>query len=145
MFEQERYKYVLDYILQNCIVAYDELCTVNKKLNKGMCPDSDVDVNHLGAMDRMIKDYLIIRVGGLFDKTTYPRKGEVDEVVSCEKILSTNETYKSMGDKKIIKYIINKRHNFVAHTNKNFDVPKSSKICDSDLREILLKLKDLVS
>lgn len=136
---------LLIYLLDNCIFAYDQLCKINKELNQEMSLSSNADVNYLGGMNRMIHDYLIVRVGGLFDGTIYPRKGGVDEVVSFEKILSANETYESIKDQEIIKYIIDRRHNFVAHTNEKFEVPDSSKICDSDLKELLLKLKTLVS
>lgn len=136
---------LLIYLLDNCIFAYDQLCKINNELIQGMSLDSNTDVNYLGGMNRMIQDYLIVRVGGLFDKTEHMTKGGIDQVVSFEKIFSSNEDYKKIKEQKIIQYIIDKRHNFVAHTNEKFDVPDSSKICNSNLKEILLKLKTLVN
>jgi hypothetical protein len=136
---------LLSYLLDNCIFAYEQLCKINKELAQGMNLDSSADVNYIGGMDRMIKDYLVVRVYGLFDGTQHMAKGGIDEVMSFEKIFSENEVYKSAKKEEIIKYITNKRHNFVAHTNQKFDVPDSLKICNSNLKEILLKLKTLVS
>jgi len=110
-------KAILNYILENCIFAYDELCKVNKELVAGMSLDSNADVNHLGAMNRMIQDYLIIRVGGLFDKTEHRTNSGDDEVVSFEKLFSTDQNYQKIKSEEVVKYIIEQRHNFVAHTN----------------------------
>jgi len=140
---------MLIYLLDNCIFAYSQLCRINKELNKEHNKikrkdfSSTVDMNDLGAMHRMIQDYLIVRVGGLFDTTKYPKKGGDDEVVSFEKMYSGNNIYRVAKKQEIIEYIVDKRHNFVAHTNRKFNVPDSSKICNSNLKEILLSLKTL--
>lgn len=131
---------ILNYIIENCLFAYDELCKVNGDLILGMDPDSDVDVNHLGAMNRMIQDYLIIRVGNLFDKT----KG----VVSFDKIFSGNKDYiKIKEEEEIIKYIMEQRNNFVAHTNIDFiknSFPITEKIVSSNLKQLLEKMQELL-
>jgi hypothetical protein len=140
-------KGVLNYILENCIFAYDELCRVNRELVEGMCPDSNADVNYLGAMNRMIQDYLIVRVGCLFDRTEHKVKGGSDEVVSFEKIFSNNSDFKKIKDQEIVKYVVKQRHNFVAHTNREHvknDFPITSKICASNLKELLLDLQKLL-
>lgn len=140
-------KAILNYILENCIFAYDELCKVNKELVAGMSLNSNTDVNHLGAMNKMIQDYLIIRVGGLFDKTEHRVNGGDDEVVSFEKLFSDNRDYQRIKSEEVIQYIINQRHNFVAHTNKNHienNFPVTAKICDSNLRELLQNLQKLL-
>jgi|SRR3989338_11656573 len=150
MSEIDNTKGLLDYLLKNCLFAYDQLCRINKELNEEWGKvqrkdfSSNVDMNHLGAMNRMIQDYLIVRVGGLFDKTEHIPKGGIDEVVSFEKIFSSNKDYEKIKGQEIIKYIIDRRHNFVAHTNGKFEVPDSSKICDSDLKEILEDLQKLL-
>lgn len=138
---------ILNYILENCIFAYNELCKVNKKLVAGMSPDSNADVNHLGAMNRMIQDYLIIRVGGLFDKTEHRTNGGDDEVISFEKLFSNNQDYQKNKKEEVIKYIIEQRHNFVAHTNKSHienNFPITAKICNSNLKELLENLQKLL-
>lgn len=142
---------LLIYLLDNCICAYDELCRINNELNKewrkvqGKDFSSNIDLKHLGEIHRMIQDYLIIRVHGLFDKTEHVVSGGVDEVVSFEKLFSNNQDFQKIKEQEIIKYIIAERHNFVAHMNKKFVVPDSSKICNSNLKEILLRLRALVS
>lgn len=138
---------ILSYVLENCIFAYDELCKVNNELVRGMKLDSIADVNHLGAMNRMIQDYLIVRVGGLFDKTEYKTEGGIDEVVSFEKLFSDNEDLKNIREQEIVKYIVGQRHNFVAHTNKGHienNFPITSKICNSNLKEVLQGLEKIV-
>jgi len=140
-------KATLNYILENCIFAYDELCKVNNELVAGMSPASNADVNHLGAMNRIIQDYLIIRVRGLFDKTEHRTNGEGDEVISFEKLFSVNQDYQKIKEQEIIKYIIEQGHNFVAHTNKNHiknNFPITAKICNSNLKEQLMGLQNLL-
>ena len=140
-------KAILNYILENCVFAYDELCKVNKELVAGMSLDSNADVNHLGAMNRMIQDYLIVRVEGLFDKTEHRTSGGDDEVISFDKLFLTNQDYLKIREEKIIKYIIEQRHNFVAHTNKSHienNFPITAKICSSNLKELLENLRNLL-
>lgn len=130
---------MLDYIIGNCIFAYDELCKVNSELIQGMNLNSKADVNHLGSMNRMIQDYLIIRVGGLFDRT----KG----VVSLVKIFAGKAEFEEIQNDEIIQYIIKQRHSFVAHNNRSHfknDFPITDKICNSNLRQSLLKLTALL-
>lgn len=136
-------KVILNYVLQNCIFAYNELCKVNIELNDGQRLSSDADVNYLGALDRMLKDYLIIRVAGLFDLDS-KKQG----VISFKKLFPNNENFKNIKNQKIIKYIICERNNFVAHLNQKHyiekDFPDTAKICNSNLRELLNKLCELL-
>lgn len=144
---EEENKSILSYILENCIFAHDELCKVNKKLVEGMRLDSNADVNHLGAMNRMVQDYLIIRVGGLFDKTGHKAKGGVDEVISFEKLFSNNQDFQKIKEQEIIKYITKQRHNFVAHTNRKHienNFPITANICNSNLKDMLVNLQNLL-
>ncbi|MEA3464045.1 MAG: hypothetical protein U9R14_03150 [Patescibacteria group bacterium] len=141
-------KGILNYILENLIFAYNELCKVNNELVEGMKPNSDADVNHLGAMNRMIQDYLIIRVGGLFDKTEHRTNGGHDEVISFEKLFVNNQEYEKIKNEEVIQYIIKQRHNFVAHTNKNYiedNFPITDEICNSNLKKLLKNLQKLLN
>lgn len=144
---------ILNYILENCISAYDELCRINKELNEEWNKiqrkdfSSNVDMNHLGVVNRMIQDYLIIRVYGLFDKTEHGTKGGIDKVVSFEKLFSGNKDFENIKGQEIIKYIVEQRHNFVAHTNREHienNFPITSKICNSNLKELLVNLQGLL-
>lgn len=131
----------LKYVLENCEVALDELCKTNKELNERMRQDSNADVNRLGALDRMIKDYLIIRVAGLFDKDT--------RTISFENFLKNNTEIDSIKNEDIIKSILEIRHRFVAHSDKNYIQQgnfsiETGKLCNSNLKELLSRLKALV-
>lgn len=130
----------LRYVIKNCDVALDELRQINEKLRMGMSPNSTARVNKLGAYNRMIQEYLIIRVAGLFNEGT--------RTVSFANTFSDNPAFESARDENIVKYILDTRNKFVAHseekwiTNDNF--PETNKICNSNLKEILEKLKSLI-
>lgn len=132
----------LEYIIKNCEFALDELCKINKELNEGMSPNSNADVNRLGALDRMIKDYLIIRVAGLFDKDA--------RTISFENFFRNNLEFDSIKNEDIIKSILEVRHRFVAHSDKNYIQQgnfsiETVKLCNSNLRELLSRLNALVN
>ena len=132
-------KSTLNYTLENCAFAYNELCKVNAELIKGMSPSSKADVNHLGAMNRMIQDYLIVRVGSLFDRT----RG----VVSMAKIFAGQAKFEVIKNQEVIKYIIEQRNNFVAHNNPSHikaNFPVTAKICNSNLGHLLKDLLNLL-
>ncbi len=140
-------KAILGYLVENCISAYDELCKVNRELVEGMAPNSNADVNRLGMMNRVLQDYVIIRVGGLFDRVKYKTRGETDEVISFEKLYSGDKGLENVKGQEIIKYIIKQRHNFTAHTNRNHiekNFPVTAKICDSNLKTLLEILQKLL-
>ena len=131
----------LKYIIENCEVAFTELCRINGELRIGMSLDSVADVNRLGAYNRMIQDYLIIRVAGLFDKDT--------RTISFANSFVGNSVIKSSQGEKVIQYILEIRNKFVAHSEKKFietcDFSETDKICNSNLKEILGKLKILTN
>lgn len=132
----------LKYILENCETAFDELCRINKELLEGMSPESNADVNRLGALNRMIQDYLVIRVAGLFDKDT--------RTISFENLFPNNADVAAVEQEAIIEEIIKNRMKFVAHSEKSYIANdkfaiKTSKICNSNLKELLARLKSLVS
>jgi len=131
----------LKYVVDNCKAAFDELCKTNKELVIGMSPKSNADVNHLGAMDRMIKDYLVIRVAGLFDKDT--------RTISFNIAFPQNQEVEKIEHEEIIKKIIENRNRFVGHSDRdyimanNFIIP-TDEICSSNLKSLLEKLEHLL-
>lgn len=129
----------LKYVIENCEVALAELRRINGELRAGMSPDSTADVNRLGAYNRMIQDYLIVRIAGLFDKDT--------RTISFANSFAENPVVESARSEEIIKYILRKRNKFIAHSEKKSieagDFPETDKICNSNLSEILEKLKAL--
>ena len=131
----------LKYVIENCEIALTELCRINGELRVGMSPDSVADVNRLGAYNRMIQDYLIIRIAGLFDKDA--------KTISFTNSFADNLVVESARSEEIIKYILKTRNKFVAHSEKKFiqagDFPETDKICNSNLKEILGKLKTLTT
>lgn len=131
----------LKYVIENCEVAFTELCRVNGELRAGMNPDSAADVNRLGAYNRMIQDYLIIRIAGLFDKDA--------RTISFANSFVGNLVVESARGEEIIKYILETRNKFVAHSEKKSieagDFPETDKICNSNLKGILERLKSLTT
>lgn len=129
----------LKYVIENCETALTELCRVNIELRAGMNLDSTADVNRLGAYNRMIQDYLIVRIAGLFDKDS--------RTISFANSSVGNSIVESSRNEEIIQYILQMRNKFVAHSEKQSiedgDFPDTDKICNSNLKEILEKLKTL--
>ncbi|HEX9721747.1 MAG TPA: hypothetical protein VGA53_00610 [Candidatus Paceibacterota bacterium] len=131
----------LKYVVENCKTAFDELCKINKELAAGMSPESNADVNHLGALKRMIQDYLVIRVAGLFDKDS--------RTISFNNAFSQNQEVKNIEQEEIIKKIIENRNRFVGHSDHdyisegNFAIP-TNEICNSNLRSLLERLEKLL-
>lgn len=140
------YKGALIHLVNNCICAFTELCKVkNSLINKNT---STIDFINLGSMHRVLLDYLIIRVAGLFDKTENKIKGGKDLVVSFEKFFSGNNEYEKIKKEQIVQYIIEQRNNFVAHFNVNYAAdnwPDSAYIIDSNLGSILNDLHKLLA
>lgn len=131
----------LKYVIENCKTAFDELCRVNNELVAGMHPRSNADVNHLGALNRMIQDYLIIRIAGLFDSDS--------RVISFENSLKGNSEYESIKNDPTIRYIRKLRNTFVGHNNKkrieDSKFPEAHKIISSNLKELLNRLIALLN
>lgn len=129
----------LKYVIENCEFALTELCKINGELRTGMSQDSTADVNRLGAYNRMIQDYLIVRIAGLFDKDT--------RTLSFVNSFVGNPIVESARSEEIIQYILDSRNGFVAHSEKEFiengNFPDTEKICTSNLTEVLDKLKNL--
>ena len=131
----------LKYVVKNCMTAFDELCHVNKELVGGMTSESNLDVNHLGALNRMIQDYLIIRVAGLFDKDT--------RAISLFNATIDSKEIENIRREKIIDRLIMSRNKFVAHSDRNyiskgeFIIP-TSEICNSNLGDIFSRLEQLL-
>src|SRR3989338_1041290 len=106
MKKKENIKGHLKYLLQNCQTALGELKRLNTELKKAMQPDSgsEVDVNRIGALHRMVQDYLIIRVAGLFDDKSY--------AVSFEQEFTKEKEYEDIKKEEIIRYLWKLRGNF---------------------------------
>ena len=77
MFNQDidafnRYTGLLMYSLDNCKNAFEDLESFNKELNERFYSNdfkSDIkDFNKLGRINRVLKDYLILKIRTLFDK-----------------------------------------------------------------------------
>ena len=131
----------LKYVIENCKTAFDELCKTNKELINGMRTESNADVNRLGAFNRMIQDYLVIRVAGLFDKD--------NRTISFTNTFPKNQEVESIEQEEIIKKIIENRNRFVGHSDHdyisegNFAIP-TNEICGSNLKTLLEKLERLL-
>jgi len=94
------------------------------------------NITHIGNLHRMIQDYLIIRIAGLFDNDTH--------AASFQNFCPNDSDYLIIKNEPIIKYLIEFRHNFCAHSNlmrmENGQFPETTKILQSNIPEILQKL-----
>ena len=128
----------LEYLLQNCQTALEELQRLNKELREAMRPNNTtvVDVNRIGALHRMVQDYLIIRVAGLFDKKSY--------AVSFEQKFAGKKEYEDIKNEDIIKYLQKLRGNFVGHKHIKPTYPETNIILSSNLLSILEKLDKIL-
>jgi len=128
----------LIYLLQNCQTAFDELRRLNTELQRARQPDApaEIDVNQIGALHRMVQDYLIIRVVGLFDKKCY--------TVSFEQKFSGDKNYDNIKQEEIIKYLQKLRGNFAGHEHIKSESPETAKILKSNLLSIFKKLNILL-
>lgn len=131
----------LRYLVENCETAVDELNSINKRLRTGMGAASDEDVKHLGALNRMIQDYLIGKVTSLFDKDS--------RTISFVNIFPDNDTLKSILKEPIIERFKENRDRLVAHSDSDFInkgeyIIPTNEICSSNLGEILKRLKTLL-
>jgi len=102
----------LKYVVENCKTAFDELCKTNKELIDGMRLESNADVNRLGALNRMIQDYLVMRIAGLFDKDS--------RTISFNNAFPKNQEVESIEREEIIKSIVENRNRFVGHSDHNY-------------------------
>jgi len=131
----------LKYVVENCKTAFDELCKTNKELIGGMRPESSADVNRLGALNRMIQDYLVIRIAGLFDKDS--------RTISFNNAFPKNQEAESIEREEIIERIVENRNRFVGHSDHdyisegNFAIP-TNEICGSNLKTLLERLERLL-
>ena len=131
----------LKYVVENCKTAFDELCKTNKELIFGMNLESNADINHLGAMNRMIQDYLVIRVAGLFDKDS--------RTISFNTVFPKNQKVENIEQEEVIKKIIENRNRFVGHLDRDyisdgkFAIP-TNEICNSNLKNLLERLEQLL-
>jgi hypothetical protein len=121
----------LRYLVENCDVAFKELKRLNCKLQAEMSSDSSTNPNATGALHRMVQDYLIIRVAGLFDKKTYTSSFAV--------AYGEDENYKKIRKELIIEYMIKMRSTFVGHTHQNltYGYPDTNKILTSNIPRFL--------
>lgn len=130
----------LEYLIQNCATAFEELRRLNSELLKLFISDEEAeDINRIGALHRMVQDYLIVRVAGLFDAESY--------TVSFDIIFREDENYKRIKKEDIIQYIVRLRHTFVAHRHKKLvdGLPETGKILESNLLDLLKELEALLT
>ena len=128
----------LRYAVENCLIAFEELGKVNGHLLKKISQHEPINIQHEGSLNRIIQDYLILKVAGLFD--------EDSRTASFHHEFCNIKKYKKIRKSNIIKYIIKLRHKKVAHADKNylFKFPTTSIIISSNLRNLLNSLLDLL-
>ncbi len=128
----------LRYLVENCQIALQKLASLSTELLDCERIDSPRDPKPIGDLERMVKDYLIIRVTGLFDEKPY--------TASFEAVYSDNVKYNKIKNAEIIQYMKKMRGTFVAHTHKKLSLgfPDSRKILQSDLAHQLKGLLQIL-
>lgn len=129
----------LKYLLRNCQTAFSELKRLNEEFQKATWPNApiNIDVSRIETLHRIVQDYLIIRVVGLFD--------EKDYAASFEKEFSKEVIYEDIKQEEVIKYLKKLRGNFVAHKHIKSEFPITCKILNSNLEDILKKLDAILT
>ncbi len=161
--EFKRYQFKLDlakyygfimYSIYNIKLAHEDLSKYNKALNLQFqtSKESAFDLNELGRLDRVLKDYIILKIAAFFDKDyrtlsliqlknlllrDSPNIGKesVRKLVLIENIF-----------KKEIDIILTCRHQVVAHSEKNkFDnLIHTQVLLGMPIVELLDEINDLV-
>lgn len=130
----------LKYLTQNCITAFNELKRLNKSLHwaRDLKFDSNIDINQIETLHRIVQDYIIVKVAALFDPKTY--------TASYENEFKKNKEYGNIKKANIIKYIIIMRHAFVSHNHKEKPKghPQTYIILESNLPNLLNQLISLL-
>jgi hypothetical protein len=127
----------LIYVLENCQTALKELCKINKDLLDALAPSSKTSPQSLGDLNRMIQGYLIVCVASLFDSDK--------RSVSFAHAFRGDKEFESIKQESIIKEIIKNRHTWIAHNDKDGEIIPTAVICESNLGEILERLRKLLS
>lgn len=128
----------LQYNIENCGAALSMLKLTNEKLRAAMRLDSAESPLELGYSNRIIQDYLIIKVAGLFDKDS--------RTISFYNLLGSTDEIKKIEKEEIIQYLEEKRNRICAHSDRDYikgeeeAFPSTYKILSSNLGEILKKL-----
>jgi len=60
----------LRYLVENCQIALKKLQELNIEPIRAMQQNNPINPNPIGDLHRIVQDYLIVRVAGLFDKQT---------------------------------------------------------------------------
>ncbi|OFZ34368.1 MAG: hypothetical protein A3D92_21395 [Bacteroidetes bacterium RIFCSPHIGHO2_02_FULL_44_7] len=116
----------IQYGVGNCKNAYAYLKQKNDELNEAWRNGTTHSLNELGHLDKVFKDYLILKIAGLFDK-----RGDTLSLFSLQKFLQNNlpdsEGLFAPGFVEIqnkyqdtIKKVVKVRHKAVAHTSDDF-------------------------
>ncbi len=130
----------LNDILKNCIFAFKELCSINKEIKEGvqrLNPGKDAQKRVL--FNRVLRDYLIVRVYNLFD----PSEKTISLLTT---VFKNHKRILEIQQEDIIKKIIENRCNFVAHFNKKVRSNIIAEdLCKSNLGNLLSELFNIVN
>lgn len=128
----------LKYAIENCKEALKELNKINQLLKDSMVFESRTASNHLGMLNRIFQDYLIIKVSSLFDKGP--------KTISFINVDNNDGEIRSIRQEKIIDELITERHRAVAHSEEEYITDGTihlltHEILDSNLNELLIRLE----
>lgn len=130
----------LNYILENCIFSFDELCLINKIIEQEVKNvNSNKDISREIMLNRVLRDYLIVRVFNLFD-----HDGKTISLLTT--VFKDHKRILEIRQEGIIKKIVENRYNFVAHfNNKVRRNIIAENLCKSNLGDLLSELSSIVN
>ena len=125
----------LKYIIENCKEALTELCSMNQKLKDSLGIESRLNSNQLGILNRVLRDYLVIRISGLFDKDSRTIS-LINSDLDCGEI-------DKIRQETIINKLIMERDKGVAHSEEKYVMGEVIRLYIDDI--INSNLKDLLT
>ena len=146
------YSGFLFYSIGNCKNAFKYLKETNQELNEAWNSGKTNNLNELGEKDRVFKDYLILKIAGLFDSSKdtisllnfayFLEKEFSDGKQFFENLELIREKYKT-----IIERIIKNRHKVVAHTDDKelHNLIHMQDLLDMPIPQLLKEIEDLLA
>lgn len=142
----------LSYSTGNCKNAFKYLCEANQQLNDAWQLGETSKLNDLGQRDRVFKDYLILKIAGLFDKhedtlslpnfASFLEREFSDGNQFSQYLEKINNNYKDIVEK-----IITNRHKVVAHTDHKelSNLIHTQDLLDMPILELLKEIENLLA
>ena len=151
----ERFYGLLMYSIDNCINAHKDLKKHNEKLNELFHSDNYMkyagDMNEIGRLDRVLKDYLVIKIRTLFDgdqdTLSLPQFGAFLHRTNSIVGINYSRELKLIRKKykELLKRLTAVANKIVAHAvNVEIEVMHTSEVVKSPIQNLLKELHSLL-